>query len=150
MTIEQIFKTIFTIGLVEIVAHATKNNTMLMAGIANFATTLATIVSFIYIYGYYRIRRGEIGTEIVQSVNYVPTRIRKTLKKILRESIPISLSSLMSSFNKNIDLFTIVKTLKRFMSESKNRYFVYITTSFKCAICNWNGSDYFKGNSNWR
>ena len=118
-TIEQIFKTIFTIVLVEVVAHATKNNTMLMAGIANFATTLATIVSFVYIYGYYRIRRGEIGTEIAQSVNYVPTRIRKTLKKILKESIPISLSSLMSSFNKNIDLFTIVKTLKRFMSESE-------------------------------
>jgi len=118
-TIEQIFKTIFTIVLVESVAYITKNNTTLMAGIANFATTLATIVSFVYIYGYYRTRRGEIGTEIAQSVNYVPTRIRKTLKKILKESIPISLSSLMSSFNKNIDLFTIVKLLKRFMSESE-------------------------------
>ena len=118
-TIEQIFKTIFTILLVEIVARITKNNTMLMAGIANLATTIATIVSFVYIYGYYRMRRREIGTEIAQSVNYVPTRIRKTLKKILKESIPISLSSLMSSFNKNIDLFTIVKILKRYMSESE-------------------------------
>ena len=118
-TIEQIFKTIFTIVLVEIVAHVTKNNTMLMAGIANLATTLATILSFTYIYIYYRIRRLEIATEIAQSVNYVPTRIRKTLKKILKESIPISLSSLMSSFNKNIDLFTIVKILKKYMSESE-------------------------------
>ena len=118
-TIEQIFKTIFTIALVEVVACVTKNNTMLMAGIANLATTLATIVSFVYVYWYYRIKREEIGTEIAQSVNYIPTRIRKTLKKILKESIPISLSSLISSFNKNIDLFTIVKILKRFMSESE-------------------------------
>ena len=56
-TIEQIFKTIFTIVLVEIVAHVTKNNTMLMAGIANLATTLATILSFTYIYIYYRINK---------------------------------------------------------------------------------------------
>ena len=116
-TIEQIFKTILTIILVEIVACITKNNTILMAGIANLATTIATIASFVYIFFYYRMRRREIGTEIVHSVNYVPTRIRKTLKKILKEAIPISLSSLLSSFNKNIDLFTIVKILKRFMSE---------------------------------
>ena len=116
-TIEQIFKSIFTILLVEIVAKITKNNTMLMAAIANLATTVATIISFAYIYIYYRIRGKEIVAEISQSVNYVPTRIRKTLKKILKESLPISLSSLMAAFNKNIDLFTIVKILKKYMSE---------------------------------
>ena len=118
-TIEQIFKTILTIVLVEFVAYITKNNTVLMAGVANFATTMATIFSLFYIYIYYKTTRNEIATEIAESVNYIPTRIRKTLKKILKESIPISLSSLMSSFNKNIDLFTVVKILKRFMSESE-------------------------------
>ncbi len=118
-TIEQIFKTILTIALVELVAYITKYDTTLMAGVANLATTVATILSFVYIYMYYRTKKAEIATEIDQSVNYVPTRIRKTLKKILKESIPISLSSLMSSFNKNIDLFTVVKILKRFMSESE-------------------------------
>ena len=118
-TIEQILKTIFTIVFVELVAKLTKNNTTLMAGIANLATTVATILSFSYIYFYYRTRRVEIAVEISESVNYVPTRIRKTLKKILKESIPISLSSLMSSFNKNIDLFTVVKILKRYMSENE-------------------------------
>lgn len=118
-TIEQIFKTLLTIILVEIVASLTRNNTILMAAVANLATTIATIFSFIYIYMYYRFRRKEIGTDILQSVNYVPTRIRKTLKKILKESIPISLSSLMSSFGKNIDLFTIVKSLKSFMPEEQ-------------------------------
>lgn len=118
-TLEQIFKTIITISIVEIVAHITKNNTTLMAGAANLATTVATILSFTYILIYYKTRREEIAEEIVQSVNYVPTRIRKTLKIILKESIPISLTSLMSSFNKNIDLFTVVKILKRFMSENE-------------------------------
>ena len=118
-TIEQIFKTLFTILLVEIVAKTTKNNTVLMAGIANFATTIATMFSFSYIYIYYKMKRKEIASEINQSVNYIPTRIRKTLKKIIKESLPISLSSLMSSFNRNIDLFTVVKILKRYMSEEK-------------------------------
>ena len=67
---------------------------------------------------YYKIKRKEIAQDIIQSVNYKPTRIRKTLKNILKESIPISLSSLMSSFNKNIDLFTVVKKLKNVMSEN--------------------------------
>ena len=117
-TIEQIFKTLFNILLVEIVAKITKNNTMLMAAIANLATTVATIISFAYIYIYYRIRKKEIAVEISQSVNYVPTRISNTLKKIIKESLPISLSSLMAAFNKNIDLFTVVKILKRYMSEA--------------------------------
>ena len=117
--IEQIFKTIFTIILVEIIANITMNNTILMAGVANMATTVATFFSFSYIYMLYRLRRKESAIEISQSVNYIPTRIRKTLKKILKESIPVSLSSLMSSFNKNIDLFTIVRLLKRFMTEEQ-------------------------------
>ena len=149
--IEQIFKTILTILLVEFVANITKNNTMLMAGVANFATTLATFFSFTYIYMYYRLRRKEIAQDILQSVNHEPTRIRKTLKKILKESIPISLSSLMSSFNKNIDLFTVVKLLKKIMTENeakiqygilsrKNRYIVYFTIICKYSFCNSNAT----------
>ncbi len=118
-TIEQIAKTIFTILLVELVANISKNNVKLMAGVANFATTVATIVSFIYIFLYYKRKRKEIAQEIKIGVNYIPTRVRKNIKKILKESIPISLSSLMASFNKNIDLFTVVKGLKNFMSEKE-------------------------------
>lgn len=118
-TIEQICKTIFTILFVEIIANISNNNTVLMAGIANFATTIATGASFFYIYEYYRSRRKEIAQDISQSVNYIPTRVRKTLKKILKESVPISITALMSSFNKNIDLFTIVRILKKYMDENE-------------------------------
>ena len=118
-TIEQIFKTICTIGLVEIVSKVSLKNTMLMAASANLATTIATLLSFIYIYMFYKAQKGIIAQEIQESVNYIPTRVRNTLKKILKESIPISLSALISSFNKNIDLLTVVKILKRFMSEEQ-------------------------------
>ncbi len=118
-TLEQICKTVFTIMLVEFVARISFNNVIIMAAVANFATTLATIMSFVYTYRYYQIKKREIANEISTSINYVPTRIRKTLKIILKESIPISLSSLISSFNKNIDLFTVVRGLKTFMSEKQ-------------------------------
>ena len=49
-TIEQLLKTVFTILLVEIVFNLTGANTVAMATIANFATTLATLSSFIYLY----------------------------------------------------------------------------------------------------
>ena len=118
-SIEQVFKTLCTIILVEIVVILLKTNTILMAAAANLATTVATFFSFTYIYMYYRKKRSEIAQEINQSVNYKVTRIRKTIKQILKESIPISLSALMSSFNKNIDAFTVVRILKNFMTEAQ-------------------------------
>ena len=60
-------------------------------------------------------KRCEIGQEIAETVNYKPTRIRKTLKKIINVALPISISSLISSFGKNIDSITIVRFLKRFL-----------------------------------
>ena len=123
-SIEQIFKTMLTIVLVELVVKLSSINTTVMAAAANLATTLATFFSFSYIYMYYRKKRSEIAQEIKQSVNYKVTRIRKTIKQILTESIPVSLSALMSSFNKNIDAFTVVRTLKQFMGEyeAKRQY----------------------------
>lgn len=118
-SVEQILKTIFTIVLVEFVIRIGRNNTTIMAGAANFATTIATIFSFAYIYAYYIVRRKEIGQEIASSVNYRPTRIRKTIKKILTVAMPISISSLIASFNKNIDSFTIVRFLKQITTEEE-------------------------------
>ena len=47
-TLEQIFKTVLTILLVEVVAMTTFSSTKLMAAGANLATTLATFLSFSY------------------------------------------------------------------------------------------------------
>lgn len=116
-SMEQILKTIFTIILVEVSTILTNKNTMLMAASANLATTIATFFSFSYIYKYYRDKRKEIAIEIKQSANYIPTRVRKTIKHILKEAVPISLTSIMSAFNKNIDSFTIVRNLKKITNE---------------------------------
>ena len=118
-TIEQIFKTVFTFSLVELVVILGKQNTEIMAASANMATTVATVSSFIYIFLYYRTKRREIGQEISETVNYKPTRIRKTLRKIINVAIPISISSLISSFGKNIDSITIVRFLKNYLTEQE-------------------------------
>ncbi len=116
-TLEQIFKTTLTIILVEIVAIISNTSTVWMAGGATLATTLATFVGFGYLYLFYKTRRKEIASEIRETVNYKYERVRNIVKKILLVSIPIALTAIMSSLNKNIDSFTVVRSLKQFMSE---------------------------------
>ena len=118
-SLEQVFKTIFTIILVEIVTYMSRDNISIMAGAANFATTIATILSFVYIYLYFKSKKTEIFQEIQQTVNYKPTRVRRTLKKVLTVAIPISLSTIISSINKNIDSLTVVRLLKNIISENE-------------------------------
>lgn len=116
-TIEQIFKTALTIILVEIVAIISNTSTQWMAGGATLATTLATMAGFGYLYLYYETRKKEIALEIKSTVNYKYERVRSIVKKILLVSIPIALTAIMSSLNKNIDSFTVVRSLKNFMPE---------------------------------
>lgn len=116
---EQLFKTLFTMLIVELVTILVTKNIGIMAGGANLATTIATIMSFVYVLIYYKIKRPEIASEIAQTVNYTPTRIRKTLKQILKVAFPISMGSLISSFGKNIDSITVVRFLKRFLTEEE-------------------------------
>lgn len=115
-TLEQIFKTALTIIIVEIVAVVTSTSTEMMAAGANIATTLATFSSFIYLFIYYRLRRKEIGNEIQSSTNYKYENVKTIVKKILMVSIPLTLSSIMTSFNKNIDSFTVKRILSTYMT----------------------------------
>ena len=114
-TLEQIFKTILTIAIVEIVAHITSTSTEMMAAGANVATTIATFSSFVYLFMYYRLKRKEIGREIEQTVNYKYENVKTIVKNILMVSIPLTLSSIMTSFNKNIDSFTVKRILSTYM-----------------------------------
>ena len=115
--IEQVFKTALTIILVEIVAILSNISTEWMAGGATLATTLATMSGFGYLYLFYKTRSKEIATEIRSTVNYKYERVRTIIKKILIVSVPIALTAIMSSLNKNIDSFTVVRSLKQFMPE---------------------------------
>lgn len=118
-TIEQIFRTILTIGLIEFIAQTTGFDTRVMAGGAAIATTLSEIVCFIYLYRYYRSVKGEIANEIKRSVNYKYKGIRKTIKEILTVSIPMSIGPIIGGINKNIDSMTIMRGLKKFMTETE-------------------------------
>ncbi len=118
-TLEQVFKTLLTIIVVEIVAIISNVSTVWMAAGATVATTLATFVGFGYLFLYYKTVRREIALEIKSTVNYKYERVKNIIKKILMVSIPISLTAIMSSLNKNIDSFTVVRSLKEFLPENE-------------------------------
>lgn len=118
-TLEQVFKTLLTIILVEIIGTFSSNNTAIMAAGANLATTLATFLGTSYLYMYYRAKRKEVWSDVNSSANYRPQSIKTIIKKIMIVSIPISLSALLGAINKNIDAFTVVRGLKTFLTEAE-------------------------------
>lgn len=126
-SLEQLFKTVFTILVVEVVAIFSGVNTTLMAAGANLATTLATVGSFIYLYAYYKIHRKEkleTDVEVSGRSDYMKKTVMQVVKAILWVSIPMSLSSILTSLNKNIDSFTVVNLLQKFLpyEEAKAQY----------------------------
>lgn len=118
-SLEQLFKTVLSVILVELMAAISGVDTALMAAGANLATTLATFLCFFYLYKYYSSMKKEIAWEIKNSVNYTPTRVRKTIKQILSVSIPMSMSAILGTINKNIDSMTVVRGLKNFLTEEQ-------------------------------
>ena len=118
-TLEQVFKTLLTIIVVEVVAILSNVSTEWMAAGANLATTLATFLGFSYLFLYYRSERKEVATEIKNTVNYKYERVSTIIKRILLVSIPITLTAIMSSINKKVDSFTVVRNLRAFMPEDQ-------------------------------
>ena len=102
----------------EILAIISGTDTSIMAGGANIATTISSILCFVYLYIYYSTVKKEIAREVKDSVNYRYKGIIKIIKEILCVSIPMSLTPILSTINKNIDSVTVVRGLKNFMSES--------------------------------
>lgn len=123
-TIEQLLKTILTIILVEITCNISNSNTTLMAASSNLATTFATMGSFYYLYKYYKIREKDISYEIKKSIKYKRNSFISIIKNIIYVTIPMSLTSILISINKNIDSITVVRGLKTFLSshEAKIQY----------------------------
>ncbi|MCL2859065.1 MAG: polysaccharide biosynthesis protein [Oscillospiraceae bacterium] len=120
-TVEQVFKTVWTVVLVELIAVFSGANTTLMAAGANLASTLSIFMSFGYLYLYYNKYKKEIWHLIntqEKSVIYKPERARRVAKNVLAVAFPISLSSIISAINKNIDSVTVVRGLKHFMSDA--------------------------------
>ena len=117
--LEQVFKCILTVLIVLFMSthimypdNADLNAAMIAAG-ANLATTLATVLSTIYIFGFYFKRKNEIQDKIksttVETVNK-PTL--KIFRSILLLSIPISLGSIISAINRIVDTATITRGIE--------------------------------------
>ena len=118
-TMEQIFKTVFTIVIVELVATFSSSNTALMAAGANVATTLSTIGSFIYLFMYYRVRREDFAKERIKTKNYQYKTAKQIAKMLLAVSIPLTISAILMNLNRNIDATTVVRSLKTFLTEEE-------------------------------
>ncbi len=117
-SLEQISKTVFTILIVDLAAMLFGNVTIMAAG-ANLATTVATFSSLLYLFVYYRFRRKEIKEELKNSIpnsTYRRKRGSQIVKDILFVSIPMSLSSILSSINGNVDTVTVVRGLETYLS----------------------------------
>ena len=123
-SIEQVLKTILTILTVEIFANLSKNNTVIMAAGAATATTIATFISFIYLYKYYIKIKKEIWKDVITSTIKQKESVINIIRSILSVSFPIMLASLLATSNKTIDAFTVVNTISRFLGteEAKLQY----------------------------
>lgn len=113
--IEQVLKTLFTILFVEVVSKLSNCNTEAMAAIANFATTVATFFSLIYItMQYFNIKSKTLN---FNGNIYPKERIMTIMRKVLRISIPMTISAILGTLGKNIDSVTVVRILKKILGE---------------------------------
>jgi stage V sporulation protein B len=116
--LEQVFKTLITIILVEIVVIFNGTNTTIMAAGANLATTFSIILSFVYLLFLYKKNTNKFMPTVGYS-KYKKDKIVNIIKEILYVSIPISLTAILGSLNKNIDAITVIRSLKTFLSEEE-------------------------------
>lgn len=119
-TIEQLSKTVCTIAIVELVCFLIgyQETTEIMAAGANLATTIATFISFIYLFYLYSKKiKYDKKTGICE--HYRSTKTIDIVKKIIVIAMPLTISAILGSLNKNIDSFTVVRGLKTFMSEEQ-------------------------------
>lgn len=116
-TLEQIFKTALTILIVELVVILYGTNVTVMAAGANLATTLSVILSFGYLSLYYKLSKSGKNLRNISNEKIKKETTASIVKKIIFVSLPITLSAIMSTLNKNVDSMTVVRFLKNFMSE---------------------------------
>ena len=125
-TLEQVFKTVFTIVVVELVVVFSGLNTQIMAAGATVATTLSTMMSFFYLYSYYKLHRKEklVSNQMTGESSIAKKTIMQIVKAILWVSIPMSLSAILTSLNRNIDSFTVMRLLQKYMpyEEARRQY----------------------------
>lgn len=109
--LEQIFKCILTIIFVMLsVGQPPKY----MAAWANFATSVATVLSFGYLLIFYKKNKKDIDEKLklTDLSKYKSISAGNMIKSILMISIPISLGSIITAINRVIDTATITRGIE--------------------------------------
>jgi stage V sporulation protein B len=105
LIVEQFFNCVLSIGFVY---ACVGKDTAIMAAAGNLSTTCACAVALFYLVLFYSKRRVEIMGELNSQT--VPEENKKSgelIKTILAISVPITLSSLITTANSTIDIFTV-------------------------------------------
>lgn len=117
--LEQIFKCALTVLIVVVMSNNiifpndSDLNAAIMAAGANFATTLATVLSTIYIFGFYFKRKKELRKKMLsQTVPSLKRPAFSMFKSILLISVPISLGSIIAAINRIVDTATITRGIE--------------------------------------
>ena len=122
-TIEQFIKTTFTIIIVEMLCGFLNNkeNIEKMAAGANLANTIATFTSFMYLTYLYKKKKKSDFKDKRYEANQKNKNlsIKQIVKSIIVIAMPLTISAILGTLNKNIDSLTVVRGLKTFMSEEK-------------------------------
>lgn len=130
--LEQFFKCVLTViivyslatfpilleGILNVAQTDADKRAVFMASGAQVATTISTVLSFLYLAVFYQRRRKQILEKIDSSD--APTIIKplgEMFKSILMISIPISLGSVISAVNRVIDTATITRGIEVAFSE---------------------------------
>jgi len=86
---------------------------MYMAAGAQVATTLSTVLSFLYLYIFYKRRSKKIKELIASSdAPTIERSLSSMFKSILMISVPISLGSIISAVNRLVDTATITRGIE--------------------------------------
>lgn len=117
--LEQVFKCIFTIGIVVALAAlivvpkteaGEQYKAQMLAAGANLATSVATVFSLLYLFVYYRRRKKAIASDWENDTyKTIEGTFFSVSKSILMISIPISLGSIISAINRIVDTATITR-----------------------------------------
>lgn len=108
--LEQIFKCTLTILFVYFSIGLAPE---IMASWANFATSVATVISLLYLMYFYHNRKSNIKKNLQQSEGEtIAVSKRRLMLSILMISIPISLGSIITAVNRVIDTATISRGIE--------------------------------------
>lgn len=111
--LEQIFKSVLTILFV---IAAVGQSPEIMSAVANLATSVSTVLSFLYLLAFYK-KNKPVFKDFSEESSFSKVSAGKIAKSILMLSIPISLGSIISAVNRVIDTATITRGIAIAFSE---------------------------------